>query len=484
MLPDTINSSELKSKDKVKDIQQKLIDAGYNLNPEGRFSNNGADGFIGKITKQAIEDYNTYGESGKYTPYKDGQGLLGKCKEQQCSEFAQNEVFRNLKPNVSREQWNSLTGIYGDAWDIGKNIVEKGGKEVKPNEIKPGDVVTVYTHGISPYQDEADAAGSGTTHTGIIDKVNPDGSYYVLHNLHKGNKDDGFEGREYRDLVKAGEIQGHSSPYTVKQVYRPNYNSVKEYEKKANIRQDTQITINDTNINKIKNQSSNPLKSSPFEDSVQNASKYIKPLNNVDNKKKLATKFGLDEDEYQSIVKSTLGILGQESKFGTATYLPAKQAVATASKVLNYVPTTVAANLLYKTATGKNLLKQDEVSKGAGQLKWEANNGNADLTEFGITEENFTEDKNIPIAMFNKIATNYKEISKTEKNKEKAIYKAIERYNRGKNTKYAEDFDSDYVNKVISFAKAFVVSDSNGKKFNTTLDKIALNRNITKRDIN
>jgi hypothetical protein len=442
---------DLNTKESILQVQQKLKRAGYNLNPEGKFTNEGLDGKMGKVTRQALEDYNSSGEKAKYTPYKTGEGLLGKCKEGQCSEFVQNEIFRNLKPNVSRQKWNELTGLQGDAWRIGKNIVNTGGKQVNEKEIKPGDAITMYTLGVSPYLSEAKKYGTDATHIGVVDKVNPDGSYYVLHNVHQGNKEDGFTGREYRDLVKDGEIQSGNIKrnFTIRGIYRPNYGAVKDYENKVKVRDDVSLSLKESTFDKRFD-----------EGAKENAKTYLNSLNNIESKKILSAKHGISESEYQSIAKAALGILSQESKLGTSRKL---------------IPKQIAATLAH--AVG---LKGDEVSKGAGQLKYETNYGNTDLTELGINNDNFTDSDKVSLVVVDRIAENYKKL-KSGNSKEAALYKSIEKYNRGSNTKYSDQKDVDYVNKVLGHADMFLVKDRDNIEYNTLADKLNLNKNIVKK---
>lgn len=438
-------------------VQQKLKRAGYNLNPEGKFKNGGLDGKMGKITAQAIEDYNNSGEKLKYTGYKTGEGFLGRCREDQCSEFVQNEIFRNTKPNVSRQQWVELTGLQGDAWRIGDNIINSGGAEVKGAQVKPGDTITMYTGGLSSYLPQAKKYGTDATHIGVVDKVNPDGSYYILHNVHEGSKEDGYSGREYRDLVKNGKIESESIKrnFTIRGVYRPNYEAIKDYEKKVKVRDDVSIKINENSLKKL------------YKDGVEGVkpkiTTYLNSLNDINTKKILSSKYGLTETDYQSLAKASLGILAQESKFGTSKKLIPKQIVATAMSFVG--------------------LKRDEVSKGAGQLKYDTNYGDSDLVELGINKDNFTDDDKAILPVFDRLTTYYKSLVKKEKDKESAIYKSIEKYNLGSNTKYADEKDTDYVNKVLKYSDIFKVTDEDNVEYNTLTDKLNLDKNIIKKQI-
>ena len=452
-----IENRDLLSEGSILQAQQKLKKLGYNLNPEGKFKNEGIDGKLGSVTKQAIEQYNNNEILlEQYKSFKDKKGFLGKCVEGQCSEYVQNEVFRNYKPNVSRKDWAEQTGLYGDAWDIGNNIISAGGSEIKTDKVKAGDSVTMYTGGLSTYMNEAKKAGTDATHVGVVDKVNADGSYYILHNVHKVDPlskvmskldpkhKSKYVGMEYRELVKDGRIQNgqNNSGFEIRNAYRPDYKNIKSISKPNTLRTDTSLI---------------PTKSISPE--IREASKdFINTINNQDNKKIIATKYGISENDYQSIAQATLGIIYQETKFGTSIKQLPKQIGATLAKAVGY--------------------KKDEVSKGAGQVKYKTNFGDTDITEFGITEDNFTEDKNTPLVIMSIVTPYYKNFIKAGETKENALYKAIEKYNRGSNTKYSKNLDVDYVNKVIEQGRNFEVQGKDKKLFNTTLHNLSSNKNL------
>lgn len=478
-----IGMSNYKTVEERKKLQKFLIDQGYNLNPEGKFENNGIDGKIGKVTLKAVQDYNKNLSNPNYYSFKEGEGLLGQCQEGQCSEYAQNELFRNIQPNVSREEWNQKTGLYGDAWTIGKNIKAKGGKEVDRKSVKPGDVVTMYTGGGSSYQGEANAAGTGTTHVGIVDKVNPDGSYYILHNVHSGTKGD-YQGKEYRDLVKGNTTSTHN--FTVKHAFRPNYSAVENGEKKV-LREDLSIKIDPEKASKLSSGDYNNFFTSAsakkkLEDN------FIKPLNDSKNKKALSKVFNLGDDEYNSLAKASLGILGQESAFGTnENYTTGKKRIqATAGKVLGTVLGEEGTKLVNSNPFGK-IAKRDEVSKGAGQMKYETNFGNDDLTEIGVTKDNFNDEDKVSLVTMYKLSRDYKKFLNKGFSKKDALYRAITNYNssmgrvvQGKKVEdWAKDYDVDYANKVLNLSDFFDVTDGK-KSYKTTSDNLLLNENVAK----
>lgn len=472
-LEDTIENKDIdlakyKNKEQAVKLQKFLVGQGYNLDPEGKFGNSGIDGKIGNVTKSAVSKYNQHLATVGYDSVKEGTGLLGKCTETQCSEYGQNELYRNMQPKVSREDWNKTTGLQGSAWEIGKNIVKAGGKEVRTKDgLKPGDVVTMYTGGLSAYQGEADKAGTGTTHTGIIDKINPDGSYYILHNVHSGNKEDGFEGKEYRDLVKNNITGTHN--FTVKHAFRPDYGKVKKGEVKI-VREDLNIKVNPT---KEKILSTGDYNNFFTMGSAKQKleTNFIKPLNDSKNKKIFSKVFNLGDDEYSSLAKISLGILGQEAAYGTNPYYTtgAKRIAATGLKAVGY--------------------KEDEVSKGAGRLKYETNFGKDALTEFGIDEDNFDDENNVALTTMYKLAGDYKKFLKQGDSKKDAMYKAITTYNsslgRSVNGKtieeFAKDYDVDYTNKVLNFSNMFDIAD-NKKSYRTTSDELLTQPNVAKWD--
>lgn len=460
-----LNIADYKNKDQVKKLQSYLVEKGYNLNPEGKFENNGIDGKAGKVTAKAVQQYNQNLSNSGYSSIKEGTGLLGKCTEAQCSEYSQNELFRNIQPNVSREEWNAKTGLFGDAWKIGKNITSKGGTEVDRKSVKPGDVVTMYTNGTSPFQAQADAAGTGTTHVGIVDKVNPDGSYYILHNLHKQNLSGDYEGREYRDLVKSNATVGQG--FTIRHAFRPKYEAVENGEKKI-LRDDLVIKIDPKKASKLSSGDyNNSFTTQSAKEKLENY--YIKPLNEPKNKKSLSKTFNLGDDEYNSLAKAALGILGQETGFGTST------------KYTTGAKRTGAA--VYE-AIG---LKDSEISKGAGQLKYETNFGNDDLTEIGVSRNNFNDEDKASLTTMYKLSRDYKKFLNKGFNKKDAIYRAVTNYNssmgrvvNGKKVEdYAKDYDVDYANKVLNFSTIFDVAD-NKKSYKTTSDTLLLNKNVAK----
>lgn len=483
-----IGLSNYKTVAERKKLQKFLIDQGYNLNPEGKFENNGIDGKIGKVTLKAVQDYNRNLSNPNYYSFKEGEGLLGQCTEGQCSEYTQNELFRNIQPNVSRQEWNAKTGLYGNAWDIGRNITSKGGKEVNRKAVKPGDVVTMYTGGSSLYQGEANAAGTGTTHVGIVDKVNPDGSYYILHNVHTIGSSGEWEGREFRDLVKGNFTVGKTNKgFEVRHAFRPNYEAVESGEKKI-LRDDLVIKLDPKKSSKLSSGDyNNFFTSKSAKEKLENY--YIKPLNDAKNKKALSKVFNLGDDEYNSLAKASLGILGQESGFGTSSNYASgkKRAEASLGKVAGTLLGEEGSKFVNANNPFGKIAKRDEISKGAGQMKYETNFGNDDLTEIGVTRENFNDEDKASLTTMYKLSRDYKKFLNKGFSKKDALYRAITNYNssmgrvvQGKKVEdWAKDYDVDYANKVLNFSDFFDVTDGK-KSYKTTSDNLLLNKNVAK----
>ena len=380
-----------------------------------------------------------------------------------------------MKPNVSREEWNSLTGLQGDAWRIGDQIKKTGGKEIEIDKVKPGNIITMYTGGGSDYLEEAKKSGTDATHVGVVDKINPDGSYYVLHNVHGKNSKGEYVGKEYRNLVKPdGSVEGWGF-FKVRNAYSPNYDAVKDYEKKTVVRDNTFLSVDKNKIGQLSGLDKSVLGTNMTE----RVNTYVKPINNIETKKIFSSKYGIGEDEYQSLAKASLGILAQESNFGTSPKLLPKQVAATVSNAYG----KVYPKGMFDALNLKDPFKRDEVSKGASQMKYETNYGNTDLTEFGINKSNFTDDDKVGVVVMDRLANYYKQLVKKGDSKEDAMYKAIEKYNRGRNTKYSKTKESDYVNKILKYTNIFSVKDKENKEYNTIIDKLNLEDNVIKKEI-
>ena len=474
-LNEELSLGDFKTTQQVKQLQEFLINKGYDLNPSGRFQDDGVDGRIGEVTKKALREYNqkTFGQDKlPYKGVKDGEGFLGNCQEEQCSEYVQNEIYRNLNPNLSRTEWNKKTGITGDAWTIGKNILNAGGRKVKQDAIAPGDIITIYTGGVSNYQKKADEEGEGTTHTAVVDQVNDDGTYYVLHNVHKWVPGQGYQGREYRDLMYPdGRMKGRFNHTEVRGIYRPNAEEVTGKSVKP-LRKDVGLTLNPNRQADLEGINS------VLGNATEKIQTYIEPLNDFTNKNKISQIFELEEDEYQSLAQLTIGVIGQETNFGTNPMMLVKEPVARASNLVN--------RLTDGNFADSSLIKGDEASRGAGRLKYDTN-FHSDLTEFGINKKNFTEDKNVPITSLYKIATDYNRMKKQGYSKKDALYRAAVLYNaslQGKSNgktreEWADNYDVDYANKAINLGSSVTVAGED-KEYKTLIDELLLEDNVYK----
>lgn len=472
--------------EEVLEIQQFLSDKGYDLDPDKRFRNNGIDGIAGKVTKKAIEEYNSsivkpkYYESVKETPeetsglFSSGneRGFLGECKEEQCSEYVQNEIFRNVaKRNMNlteadRKKWNEDVGITGDAWDLGNNILKSGGKQVDINQVQPGDVVGIHSGTQGDLLNQAKKAGRNYTHSGVVDKVNPDGSYYVLHNWHT-SRDGKFVGQEYRTLVdpKTNKLSGFPGN-GVQEVFRPNYQG--DLVPKVKTRKDVKLVAKDQqNLKK-------------------GADKFIGVINDFETKDKFINYYGIDEKDYYTISQTALGIMGQETSFGENLFYASgiKEVGANLHKTIKRTDLGMAVEEL----TGYNF-KSNEVSMGPGSMKLKSNFNGAELSLFGVTKDNIKNPDKAMLATMQKLTNDYKYYQNKGYGKQESIYRAIQKYNSGSLNKevagktreeWAKDYDLDYVNKVINFAQDFNIQTGKGASAKTFIDDLSVKDNVVK----
>jgi len=470
-------NTNFSNKDEVRKVQEFLKEKGYNLDPNKRFKNEGVDGIAGKVTMAAIEEYNkniknepVY-KSQKDNPsnennifqVKDERGYLGKCTETQCSEYVQNEIFRNVAErefgmtDADRAKWNKEIGITGNAWDLGNNIIDAGGRQVSISEIRPGDIVGINSGSGGSNAEKARRALKSRdafyTHSGIVDEVNPDGSYYVLHNWHKLNiMNNKWEGREYRTLVRPqdGNVLPGFPGDGIQEVFRPNYKG--ERKDKVVARDDVKLVKRGDGYTKPESEL------------------FTIPINNVEVKNKFMNNYNLDETEFYSIGKAALGIMGQETNFGTDLLFDsgAKKTGAYLSKLIGE--------------------KQNEVSLGPGSMKLDTNFNGAELSLFGVNSRNIENPANATIVTMQKLAKDYKYFKRKGFDSKESIYRAIQKYNSwgsrsvaGKTREdWAKDHDLDYSNKVINFASDFQVLTGDGKLANTLLDDISKEDNVVK----
>lgn len=485
-----LNLSDYKTVHEVKELQRKLKSEGYDINPSSNFKGDGIDGIAGNVTKSLIGDYNRKLEEDKDTgvKYVDDQqgerGKLGKCFEEQCSEYSQNEAYRRINPNVSQEVFREELGTYGDAWNILDNIRSKGGKKIESIGVKAGDYVGIYTGGRSSFQNQANEKGAGYTHSGVISEVFPDGSYIISHNIHEGTDkvdDNGkvvYQGYEYRTKVdKNGKLVGDGNSGAIGNVVdiaRPNYEMFEQKEDKTSThREDTKLQFRADTF-KIPDNSSTK-KALISIGTVANDKKF---------KKTIGTTFNLDETEYQTIVQLTAGIMGQETNFNEKNIqLYGKEVAAQTAAVGRNT-------LLGEHLSGYESLPyvSKEASRGATRMKFNMNFPSG-ISELGLSEPSDLSDTgNAFKATAYKLSQDYKAFIKKGFSKKDAVYRAVQKYNgklstvsAGKSREdWAKEYDLDYVNSVVTYGTMFDVKDEKGNSYKTILDEIAGEKNVQK----
>jgi len=134
-----------------------------------------------KVVESKVE--NTVLSTTDYNTRYEGTGQMNTtgvdCDNSMCSAFVQEELYDNVNPNLSFQEFRENYGIQGDAWEMVDNIVDKGGSIIK-NGYTKGDILEINNPN-SKYISEANRDGSGSTHIGIYDEI--DGNIgYVIHN--------------------------------------------------------------------------------------------------------------------------------------------------------------------------------------------------------------------------------------------------------------------------------------------------------------
>ena len=465
----------------IKEVQSFLFNNGYDLDPNNKFKNSGVDGKLGPVTQNAIDDYNNNNNIGdnlenpyksmKVNPDNSKKGFLDKCSEGQCSEYLQNEIVRNINPNMTREEWNNAVGITGDAWDLRNNMVKKGGRVVPLPQMREGDVVGINSGTGGATLRKAQKAGSNYTHSGIIDKVNEDGTYYVLHDWHK-RVDNEYIGQEFRTLVdpKTNKLPGFTGTGVI-EVIRPNYSGAK-LQDKVEARTDVRTKVNKDRV-------------------VGNESQIAETVDDKEFKSKLLNREGIDEDEYYSIAKAAFGIMGQETNFGSS------------------IKYSSNAKAFFSALAIETSLKTDEQSVGPGSMKLRTNFNTADIGFYNVNRGNIKEPRNAMKATMLKVTRDYKRMMKKGHSKKESMYRAIQIYNSGNLGKdvgtkivdipgskaggilnktrtegksreeFAKEYDLDYVNKVINFGKDLLVTGEQGE-FSTIFDQFLIEKNVIK----
>jgi len=512
----------------IKGLQRMLIKEGYDVGQSQGYAD---DGILGSRTKSALEQYrndNTPEQeeeeqeeelnNNKYktiynnvqtTYYKGSSGYLGKCDEQQCAEFVQMELSRNM--GIPLRELQQKGGVVGSAWDLGRNIRAKGGNNLystyenvdRLDEINfsQGDVVTMYTGGRSQFQGDAQQAGVDTSHAGIVDSdvmKDDKGRYvYILHNVHKtaGYKNGKafYQGHKYRDKLyldnfvgpkdnKRRELKLQYKNFKVREAFSPNYGGTKG------------LTVNPD------------MKISSGEYNSPVAKTMVKTLNDKKIQKKLMFDLGLTEQEYYDLAQASLGIIAQETKFGKTNAVPlipggmeikGKEYAALAYKegrtLLNKGNKVLTKFLNKSIFIDKEIPEEKfygESSLGYGRIKYNTNfNQVKDRLEhsYGITKGSlattFDNGKNSIVATLFALGNRYNRLKGNKDiSEEDRMYLSIQQYNRynlkrkyGKEDKsameYSKDRDLSYSNKVLQYGSDFKVQDKN-TTYNTMVNNL------------
>lgn len=417
------------------------------------------------------------------------------CKEKQCGEFVQNEIYRAGNFSKTRKETIDQLGIGNkNAWEFSDALISKGGKSIYESKQsdkyietpQPGDIVSVYTGGRSPYQKAANkyemSTGRGTlgdTHVGIITKVYPDGSYDINHNVHKkaGKDEKGkiiYKGNASTDHIVNNRGEGILKSWIkVNRITRPNYESLEN----KGLSIDPNITLQTSAKNKH---------------ITETVSQFNKNKSSIGNYLKLSDK------DLMPIAKAALGILEQESNYGQAfekggidLRTPYEEAV----KIAKY------AKNLYKLTKGE--IPNEVASEGSGRIKYSQHFTDDDLRRMqSLTNVNNPEDNyGSLVATMSILTKNYKKFIKKGYNEEDALYRAITNHNspskaesKGKYTNPENDvvsqYNSGYTNKILFYANKFNIGTKN-QKYSSNLERLATKKevientkNLTLRDEN
>lgn len=310
---------------------------------------------------------------------------------------------------------------------------------------KVGDVVSMFTGGLSNYQDMSNKKGDGNTHTGFISKVNSDGSYEVEHNVHSGSNFSGYKGHAYTSLVKNNVLVDKG--FKVNKITRPNYNK---------------FDINNSNI-------IDPENILYYDDNNKSATDMVNFFNK--NKKNISSILGLTDDQALSLAHASLGIINQETKFGEVGKIKLKGKEILAESIKR------VTSLLSKD---KEYGKNSEASKGLGRVKREMNFGDKNYTRAfnaeNLSEESFSE-------VITLLSKNFFRFKKTGITDEDALYRAIAAHNSPNKASnfsedsYANNKNIDYVNKILVNSSKGGVKNKN-ISYNTLVNKLQMNPDI------
>ena len=501
-----INADSLHTIDDVRNVQEMLVKNGIQL-PKSTTKDGTLDGLLGNETMSAINKYNSNvldqqniafkGINKKYNIGLEDKGFLGECTETQCSQFTSNKLYEGVKPNMPIDKFLKQVGMTGDSWFVAKNLIAKGGKMMYDNSklpggkslhksygaLQPGDVVVMSTGGNSNYQQQASKYGDGNTHSGIIDKVEPDGSYWVRHNVHRysgvdvANMTMKYQGREYyTHVTKDGFMPGFG--FNIRKVVRPNLSEVQDE------RPRTDDTFNPKNKITLSNKSLSKN---------ETIGTFLNVVQNNKIKKDLMYENGLDENEMNSVFKVVGGILHQESKYGKAYNMDSIDP-KDEYKIDNEIAALTKRTGSFLTKGIGNLKNPiNDVSHGNASIKKSNFPDNYDQIKRKYDLEGDNDDKTATVLASIIVGKAYKKYKQKGYSPEDAMYRAIVSYNAGTNlnstkTKVyktqhktnedlAKEYDKDYANKVLLASQNFSLYEGNKEK-GTYIDRLVQNKKL------
>jgi hypothetical protein len=471
-------------KNTIQALQKYLVDQGYDLGNYG-INEDGVDGVMGEKTRQALNHYND-NINGKPGIFSNKENSSWDCPygQTQCAASI-DHILINEYGLKSDERLNA--GIFGDAWHRERNMLRNNGQLLfkkesglnNTNQFAPGDMVFLHnTHGISSSQRTADAAygaPNSPTHTGLVDSgIQYDSQnkqfVYVVHNI---------RGKVYRDKLylensNSPRLGGRNSHYELSSAVRPNL----DFTESIKITPNPDITINSRD---------NPV--------ARNASTALMDLGFRENARRY---YGLTEEESIAIAQATLGVMEQESGMGEiGKFRAIPNTVELLGKEMIAGITTNVKNTTIGNKIEKIIDKRipEEASRGYSQIKFNTNfNDRLAFYEsvFGINKDNISilkDDGTNSARASYLILANYFNQLKKDNDPAKALYLAVQKYNRfnlntevaGKTSKeWAEEFSLDYSNKVLDYSTLYSVVDKEGNYISTFWDRLNANPDIVK----
>jgi hypothetical protein len=341
--------------------------------------------------------------------------------EDRCAAGYQLGLDINFGDKLNRKD----LGITGDSWEVGQNIIDKGGSRVYgltndlditptdydnkgvknllesekkkrkvdtqkiTNDAQVGDVVEMW-YKDSGSQDEALLNSKGntlTTHSGVV--TEKDGVKYVTHNIH---------GTWHTDKLQ--DVINGKRKYMASGIVRPNYKvdenalGVKVSDKPRYLKADDEERglIHEGekwSSKQTDNGAVIPAQSTESNNYVQGLA-YYAPQVQQD--------FKLSDNETSEIMKLAFGVYGKESGFSHGDKYTSKRKNRKLTK-------------LYKDIAPDWMPEGDEMSSGPTQIKVDTNfNTDAEkalLAKYGIDDKNIWDEKNAAAATLIETARNY-----------------------------------------------------------------------------